>query len=338
MRYVWPLVMSGLMLPVCILGILAFTLIFPFETPSFLINQEKEQKARDTLLYLRGANDVEEEINELQVILNPNSKEAESVGAKELFTSWEVAYPVIVGGLLAFFNVFTGASAFSVLSSFLFLEAGLSERTATNLGVLVAILKTILTFCSIFIIDRLGRKVLLTFGTSVQLASILPGAIGLLVDPDSRATKYLTVIGTLTFHIGYSFGYGPVSFVYFFELFPANMKAFGAKICLLVVWVSNIVLFFITPRLTTNFTFYFYSVMNILGLLHIVFMVRETKGLAIGESPYERRVSLSASIVEKQDYSMDSEEMAMRLDKLQDYSPKERTNSKEFGDSKHFAD
>lgn len=127
-----------------------------------------------------------------------------------------------------------------------------------------------ITFCCSFVIDRVGRKPLLIFSSTVMTIShcLMIG-------------KILPCFALCLYHFGYSLGIGPICWLITNEIFPSQYQKAANSLCLIVNWISaflvvaffEFLLFKISHRI-----FFVFIFASITLLISTILIIKETKG------------------------------------------------------------
>ena len=147
--------------------------------------------------------------------------------------------PLILAVVIAALQQVTGINAVLYYGSLLFVTHGNggSDRHAFAANVLVGVTNLLFTLIALLIMDRIGRRTLLTGSVAVMLASLL-----LLVVAFHRSKPFLPlVVGSTMLYVGaFATGLGPAAWVYMSEIFPTNIRGRAMSIATTVLWLSCI--------------------------------------------------------------------------------------------------
>ena len=274
------------------------------ETPRWLVSKSHYQEAYHTLIWLRGPSvNTEDEIRSIE------SSDSSSIwSAWKEFAKRSVAVPVMIVIVVMFFQQIGGLNAISSYAASLFEEAGVANPrvTATYAVGGVELFSTVI---SIFVIDLIGRKILLiisgagmTVGTALLgvhfyitrpslcasvANSTLTDLAEMLQDSTTDApcnTQYgpLAVVSIITFGFAFSVGWGPVPWILLSELIPLQVRGLASGIAILVNWgTSAIVVGFYLEYadvVQVWFAWWSFAILNAAGVLFTIVFIRETKG------------------------------------------------------------
>ena len=141
-----------------------FALSLP-KSPRWLLTKLRNDEAGKVLKIIDPDKDVEKLMLEIQ----EESKEA-SLGENIFIKKYR--FPLMLAFLIAFFNQLSGINAFLYYAPRILIEAGLEESSALIGSIGVGLANLIFTLLGIYLIDRLGRKQLMYFGSVGYIVSL----------------------------------------------------------------------------------------------------------------------------------------------------------------------
>lgn len=260
--------------------VLLVGVLFLPESPRFLLAKGKKSQAREVLLKTRSAVDTDQEIKEIT-----DSFTQDAGTWNELF-SHKFLLPLFVGGSIAILQQLTGVNAFLQYAPMMLRDSGLSSDFVSMLGSIgIGVVNFIVTIVAMCLIDRVGRKPLLLTGlVIVILAEIFSGIVQFLpVDPSVQGV--LSLIGLLTFILGYAIGPGVVVWLAMSELFPTRVRGKGLALCLFLNSLGSTLFasFFLTliSSITLGGVFFITAFFALLYLLVAIFGLPETNARSL---------------------------------------------------------
>jgi facilitated trehalose transporter len=143
----------------------------------------------------------------------------------------EVILPLLIGLTLLVFQELTGIDVVIFNTVQIFHSAGstLDSHSATIIVGAVQVLSNIL---AIFIVDKAGRKPL--FVVSGIAASFSMATMGFSFHLRSGAENdifgFLPLVSLLVFIVGYSIGFGSLTFLFMGEIFPAAQRSLFSSV------------------------------------------------------------------------------------------------------------
>ncbi|KAJ6394677.1 hypothetical protein OIU77_023809 [Salix suchowensis] len=143
---------------------------------------------------------------------------------------------VFIGSALFALQQLSGINAVFYFSSAVFKSAGVPSDSA---NICVGICNLLGSIIAMIMMDKLGRKVLLTgsfFGMAISMGLQAIAATSFV---SSFAALYLSVGGMLLFVLMFSLGAGPVPSLLLSEILPGRIRAKALAVCMAVHWVIN---------------------------------------------------------------------------------------------------
>ena len=250
-----------------------FALSIP-KSPRWLISKLRFDEAKKVLGVIYPGSDVE------QLMLEINTDNEGIVKGENIFIK-KYRYPLILAFLIAFFNQLSGINAFLYYAPRIFEEAGLGESTALLSSIGIGVTNMVFTLIGVFLIDRLGRKQLMYYGSAGYIISLSLVACAFFFDWGG-----LTVpIFLFLFIAAHAVGQGTVIWVFISEIFPNHLRGAGQSFGSSVHWILAAIIPSLIPILFTTIgagtVFAFFAFMMFLQLLFVIFIMPETKGVSL---------------------------------------------------------
>src|SRR6187200_1098260 len=198
------------------------------ESPRYLIFRGKHERARE--IFARIGADAERLVRQVEESLKgehrPRLSDLVIPGTRRIA-------PVLwVGMGLAAFQQFVGINIIFYYGEILWKAAGVTEQSALRINVLSGLVNILATIPAIVLIDRIGRKPLLLWG-SIGMAVTL-GAMALVfgtasVGADGQPTlSHPAAVAGLTaanlYIVAFAMSWGPVMWVLLGEMFPNQVR------------------------------------------------------------------------------------------------------------------
>ena len=247
------------------------------ESPRWLLSKFKNEEARKILQIMGQEADYENMKMEIEIDTNNASLENDNIFLKKYRT------PLLLAFLMAFFNQLSGINAFLYYSSRIFQEAGLGESTALLSSIGIGVVNLIFTLLGVFLIDRLGRKILMYIGSIGYIISLSLVAMAFFFQWGGIAVPVFLFL----FIAAHAIGQGAVIWVFISEIFPNHLRASGQSFGSTTHWVLAAIIPSLIPFLFSTVgpgvVFLFFAVMMVFQLLFVRFMMPETKGISLEE-------------------------------------------------------
>uniref|UniRef100_A0A0N7ZAW5 Major facilitator superfamily (MFS) profile domain-containing protein n=2 Tax=Scylla olivacea TaxID=85551 RepID=A0A0N7ZAW5_SCYOL len=267
--------------PVAIYGVLAF---FVKESPTYLLSKGKEKEAREALQALRGKEyNIESEfkmLRETQEALTRNQ-----VTWRDLMQP-HILKPVIICLLVMVFQQSSGVNAVLFNLGTIFKEAGVGLPENIS-AIVVGAVQVVATGIAAPLLDRAGRKILLTGSAAVMALSHIALGVFFYLKEEGEAPGWLPLTSLMVFIAAFSLGYGPIPWVLMGEMFSLEVRAPASGLATLTNWsVSFIVTLAYDPMKMAMHeygAFWFFGGVCTVSTLFCIFVVPETKGKTVQE-------------------------------------------------------
>lgn len=256
-------------------------MIFLSETPRWLAIHSLEDKAKRVLQHIRGNQDINEELSAIESslskhgsswseVLKPTVRRAVLLGVGLSFCRGLAAGSIILYGYSPTILEFSG-----------FKIASLAILATVGIG----IVNTVMTFVTIALVDRVGRRPLMIVGLIGVIVSLVTIGITFMFDGTSAYVKWIT-IGSLLLYVGsWSLGPRPVFWILISEIYPLRVRARGMSLGSLTKWGTNwlVTLTFLplVALIGKTGAFWLYGFFAIVTLVLFYFLIPETNGQSL---------------------------------------------------------
>ncbi len=263
--------------------VLAFGMFFMPPSPRWLISKGSESKAIKVLKRIRGIENVDKEVNEIEqtLLLENEGKWSDLLEPK-------IRSALIIGIGLAAFQQLTGINTVIYYAPTILEFAGLQTATVTIFATVgIGVVNVLLTVLSILLIDRVGRRPLLLVGITGMILSL--GVMGLaFIMPNLTGSLGWVAIICLMLYVGsFAISLGPIFWLMIAEIYPLRIRGRAMSIVTMINWATNLVvaITFLTiiELLGASGTFWLYGVVAVLSLIFVYYRVPETKGKSLEE-------------------------------------------------------
>lgn len=242
-----------------------------------LIRKNDRSEAKRVLEIINPTADAELEVN--NILADHHS----TAGNKETIFSKAYRFPLILAFLIAFFNQFSGINAFLYYAPRIFELAGMEKDGAFLSSIGIGVTNLIFTLIGLSLIDKLGRKQLMYFGSVGYIVSLSLVAMAFAFEWQGIAVP----IFLFAFIAAHAIGQGAIIWVFIAEIFPNHLRADGQAFGSSVHWVLAAAIPSVVPILFANIgatpVFAFFAFMMVLQLLFVWRMMPETKGKTLEE-------------------------------------------------------
>ncbi|MEO1514091.1 MAG: sugar porter family MFS transporter [Bacteroidota bacterium] len=195
--------------------------------------------------------------------------------------------PILLAFLLAFFNQASGINFILYYAPRIFETAGIDQSNTLIASIPIGAVNLIFTLIGMYLIDRMGRKTLLTIGSIGYIITLL----GVSYSFYAGAQGVAVVLFVSLFVGAHAIGQGAVIWVFISEIFPNSVRAQGMSWGSGTHWVLAAIITMVTPAVLKAFSpatiFLFFAIMMVLQLLWALLFMPETKGKKLEELEME---------------------------------------------------
>lgn len=246
------------------------------ESPRWLLLKGQEQKAKEILIKIDGAEAADNEIKAFKAQDDNND-----TSLKELFKP-VYRRALWIGLLLPFLSQVCGINAVIYYGPRILEQAGFTLNSALGGQVTIGLVNVVFTFVAIFTIDKWGRKPLLFAGVGGAVVSLV--IIGALFALGVTSGPWILIF-ILAFISCFAFSFGPVCWVVVGEIFPNAIRGKAMALATLSLWVGNFLVGQLTPvmleGLGSSWTFWLFAICCSPALWITWKLIPETKGRSL---------------------------------------------------------
>ncbi|NXY09692.1 GTR5 protein, partial [Pteruthius melanotis] len=273
----WP-VLLGLTGVPSLIQLLALP-FFP-ESPRYLLIQKgNEEQARRALQRLRGWEDVDEEIEEMYQE-DRSEKEEGQFSVLSLCTFRGLRWQLISIIVMMMGQQLSGVNAVFYYADRIFESAGVDGSSVQYVTVSTGAINVLMTLLAVFIVESLGRRILLLAGFVMCSASCAVLTLALNLQSTVSWMSYLSIACVIVYIIGHATGPSPIPAVMITEMFLQSSRPAAFMVGGSVHWLSNFTVGLVFLYMEAGlgpYSFLIFCAICLATLLYIFFIVPETK-------------------------------------------------------------
>lgn len=249
-------------------------------SPRWVMKKSGAEATRALLKKIRVSTaDIQFELDEIDANLKHSR-----VTIKKLLKP-PVSYLLLFGIALGVFQQLSGINAIMFYGPMIFQSSGLVTVKNAILAIFwISLINFICTLTTSYLIDRLGRRILLLTGTLIAACSLFAMS-GFYHFISSGSHPLWMMLFMTTYVIGYCISLGSLFWVMIAEIYPGKVRGLAMSIATLMHWVANFLVsisflsFLEDLGEVTVFTFF--ALMCLAAYLVIYFFAPETRGLSL---------------------------------------------------------
>lgn len=257
-------------------AIYAFFVLGVPESPRWLALKKKDDEAAKKLL---------KQLNPKANVLEMLETIKRSVGKSTdpNFFSRKYSFPIILAFLIAFFNQLSGINFVLYYAPRIFEQAGIAATEVLGASIPLGVVNLLFTLLGMYLIDRVGRKQLMYYGSFGYIISLLGVSWGFFTGAEGT----LVVAFVSAFIAAHAVGQGAVIWVFISEIFPNKVRDYGMSLGSGTHWIFAALITLVTPTVLNMFSggsiFAFFAGMMFLQLLFVWLVMPETKNRTLEE-------------------------------------------------------
>jgi len=263
-------------LPAIIFLLLCFSLA---ESPRWLITRKNDTaNAKKIFSWINPGLDNDTIVQ----MVNSVTLSANNEKVKTNFFSKRLLKPILLAFFIAFFNQLSGINAILYFAPRIFEMTGLGEQSALLQSIGIGVVNLVFTLIGLQLIDKIGRKTLLSIGCLGYVISLGTCAWAFYAGYESIVPYCI-----FAFIAAHAIGQGAVIWVFISEIFPNKFRDSGQAFGSFTHWFFAASLTLLFPIMVERFSpaliFGFFCAMMVLQGIWIKFYVPETKGTSLEE-------------------------------------------------------
>ena len=275
--------MFGVMILPSVLFLLT-ALLIP-ESPRWLVKRGQPAEARAVLARF-GHAEPESELAEIETSLR-----SEAGGVQQSLFQLKYLKPLLLACMIAVFNQLDGINSVIYYTADIFRMAGADKASALMQSVIVGLTNLVMTVAAMFLIDRVGRKLLLLVGSVTFVFSHALAAWCFA----THAQGWIVIAAMMGVVGSHAYSQGAVVWVIINELMPNAVRASGSALACTLMWVLCAGIGWLfpvavgkpeAPRIlfgtpASVYVFGFFAAMMVLQFFLVWRFLPETKGISL---------------------------------------------------------
>ena len=189
--------------------------------------------------------------------------------------------PLAWAFLIAVFNQLSGINFLLYYAPRIFAAAGVAADDTLAASIPIGVVNLVFTLLGVVLIDRMGRRTLLTIGCVGYVVTLLGVAAAFY----TGAEGYVVVAFVTAFVAAHAIGQGAVIWVFLSEIFPTAVRAKGMAFGSSTHWVLAALITMATPAVLAAFApwqiFAAFALLMVVQLWWVRTRMPETRGLRL---------------------------------------------------------
>lgn len=269
----WRYMLGAAALPSVLFFILL--LLVP-ESPRWLIAKGKMLPAKKIFDRIYNEGQADRQIVLVSASINSETKK----NLKEIFSP-KYRTIVLIGIFFAAFAQLTGINIIFYYAPLIFEKTKMGGSVLFQ-TMLTGIANLVFTLLAFPLIDKVGRKKLLLYGSFIMgLCMVILGCFFLF----NKLENYFILALIFIYIGGFACSWGAVLWVYVAEIFPNSIRGNATSVAVFGNWVSNTIVTLTFPIMLSHlggaYTFFTYGIINLLLILFVKKFIFETKGVEL---------------------------------------------------------
>jgi SP family sugar:H+ symporter-like MFS transporter len=276
--------------PAIVYGLVALRLP---ESPRFLLMTDKKEKATKVLASITPANQLDKAVADIEAGIREDAANADKNSLRgKRFGLLPIVW---VGIILSMLQQLVGINVIFYYSTTLWSSVGFKESDSLTISVITSVTNVAVTFVAIFLVDKVGRRPILLFGSvgmAVALGSMtLAFSQAQLVDGKPSLEGMwgvIALVGANLFVVAFGASWGPLVWVLLGEIFPTRIRGRALGVAAAAQWLTNFAVTMTFPIISQDVSltlaYGLYAAFAVLSFFFVFFKIPETKGVALEET------------------------------------------------------
>lgn len=275
-----------------------FCLLFIPESPRYLVAVNKHEKAINVLTGITNRQTAEFQVKEIdRTVLHERKPRFTDIINKKT----KRIHPIILVGMgLAALQTLTGIDVVFYYGAVLWQAAGFTEADALLTNVIIGGVNIVFTIIAIFLVDRIGRRLLLMIGGLGQAVMLILLVVVFTISAKEAVngiemggtTGIMALLAAIGFIAFFGLTWGPVMWVMLGEMFSNKYRGTALALAGMSNWLANFLVTISFPVLLANIglgmSYGIYAVFGIVAFFFVYKYVKETKGKTLEEISREQ--------------------------------------------------
>ncbi|MES2092420.1 MAG: sugar porter family MFS transporter [Actinomycetota bacterium] len=276
-------------LPAVVYGAIAF---FLPESPRYLVLKNRDDDVRTIFARIWPDDDVERAIRDMREGIKTDEQGAKRGALRGNRLGLK---PIVwVGIILSVFQQFVGINVIFYYSTTLWKSVGFQEKDSFTISVITAVTNIAVTFVAIALVDRVGRRPILLFGSAGMTLSLAAMAVAFSQADIVKGSPALpgawgpiALVAANVFVVSFGASWGPVVWVLLGEIFPTRIRARALGVAAAAQWIANFAVTVSFPPLASVslvLTYGLYAGFALLSFLFVSRFIPETNGMSLEQA------------------------------------------------------
>jgi sugar porter (SP) family MFS transporter len=275
--------------PAIVYGVIS--MLLP-ESPRFLVLKNRDDEVKKIFARLWPNDDVDRAIRDMRDAIKEDEKGSQKGALRG--NRFGLKPIVWVGIILSIFQQFVGINVIFYYSTTLWKSVGFQEKDSFTISVITSVTNIAVTFVAIALVDRVGRRPILLFGSAGMTISLAVMALAFSQADIVKGAPSLpgawgpiALVAANLFVVSFGASWGPVVWVLLGEIFPTRIRARALGVAAAAQWIANFVVTVTFPPLASVslvLTYGLYALFALLSFFFVLRVIPETNGMSLEEA------------------------------------------------------
>lgn len=267
-----------------------FTFTFIPESPYYYLIKQKKEKAEKSLKHFRSNCNVEHELRTIALAVERQQQERGK--PQDLIMVDSNRKALIIMSVLNAAQHFSSISVILMNLHSILNEAGSIYIESTYAAIIFAVVMLVAAVTAVAVVDKAGRKILLTTSsllTGISLAVLATYFAVKNAGVDTSTFSWIPIASIMVYAAVFKYGLGVVPIILLGELFPTSVKAMGMTLSDTMYVSFAAISIYLYQELAVfglEIPFFLFSASCIFTAIFCVWYVPETKGKTLEEIQY----------------------------------------------------